>query len=181
MQQLELLWADLLWELNKAREWLSGRSKTLTGWSDMGVLIFWIILTIYLIVFGIFLPLHRKILRSLKKAEQDLVQLVDKIIYLLSKAQYQSNISKRDLGGDPCMALMKEIFRSGNFNYLDNIPRIKEDVAKVELLLQTQVGTEEERAQIAKLQKKMKKLIRWKKFFGRIITIFTLGIYKPFW
>jgi hypothetical protein len=33
------------------------------------------------------------------------------------------------------MAMMKEMFKSGHFEYLDNISVIKEDVEKVELLL----------------------------------------------
>jgi hypothetical protein len=121
----------------------------------------------------LFIPLHRKILKKLEIAKQELVKQIDKIIYLLTKTQYASKISKKELGGDPCMALMREMFKSGHFEYLDNIPIIKENVGKVELLLQKQVATPQQRNQVHHLQKKMKRLILRKKILGRICTIPT--------
>lgn len=127
------------------------------------------------------MPIHRNILKKLDTAKQELVKQIDEIIYLLAKYQYESHISKRELGGDPHMAMMKEMFKSGHFEYLDNIAIIKENVGKVELLLQKQVVEPQQREQVTTLQKKMKKLIFRKKFLGRICTIPTLGIYKAFW
>ncbi|MDR0649994.1 MAG: hypothetical protein LBG59_00885 [Candidatus Peribacteria bacterium] len=103
-----------------------------------------------------------------------LVQQIDEVIYLLTKAQYESHISKKDIGGDPCMAMMKEMFKSGHFEYLDNIALIKENVGKVELLLQKQVASPEQRKNITYLQKKMKKLIFQKNLIGTFCSIFTL-------
>jgi len=71
------------------------------------------------------------------------------------------------------MALMREMFKSGHFEYLDNIPIIKENVGKVELLLQQQVATPQQRNQVHRLQKKMKRLILRKKILGRTCTIPT--------
>jgi hypothetical protein len=79
------------------------------------------------------------------------------------------------------MAMMKEMFKSWHFEYLDNIAIIKENVGKVEILLQKQVVSPQQRDQVHTLQKKMKKLIFRKNLLGRICTIPTLGIYKAFW
>jgi hypothetical protein len=79
------------------------------------------------------------------------------------------------------MALMKEMFKSGHFEYLDNIAIIKENVGKVELLLQKQVATPAQRDTVYRLQKKLKRLIFRKNLLGRCCTLPTLGIYKLFW
>jgi len=108
------------------------------------------------------MPIHRKILKKLHIAKQELVKYIDEIIYLLAKYQHASKISKKELGGDPHMAMMTEMFKSGHFEYLDNISLIKENVEKVELLLQKQVVDEEQRTKVHSVQRKMKRLI-----FGR--------------
>jgi hypothetical protein len=94
--------------------------------------------------------------------------------------QYDSRISERDLGGDPHMAMMKEMFKSGHFEYLDNIPLIRENVEKVELLLGKQVVVPEQWEQIYKSKKRIKKLILRSNIFGYIVVIGTLGGYKLF-
>jgi len=152
-----------------------------TGANHIGsIIIFWILAFIILTLI-LFIPLHRKIIKKLEIAKQELVKNIDEIIYFLTKSQYESKISKKELGGDPCMALMREMFKSGHFEYLDNIAIIKENVGKVELLLQKQVATPQQRNQVHRLQKKMKRLIFRKKTLGRINTVSTLGIYKLFW
>ncbi|MDR3169730.1 MAG: hypothetical protein LBU27_08600 [Candidatus Peribacteria bacterium] len=113
-------------------------------------------------------------------AKKGLVQQIDEIIYSLAKTQYAAHISKKALGGDPHLAMMKEMFKSGNFEYLQNISLIKENVGKVELLLRRPVATPEQRAAVATSQKKMKKLIFRIAAIGSFITIFTLGLYRPF-
>ncbi|MDR2416394.1 MAG: hypothetical protein LBD75_07550 [Candidatus Peribacteria bacterium] len=79
------------------------------------------------------------------------------------------------------MAMMKEMFKSGHFEYLDNISVIKTNVEKVELLLRKQVVSPEQWNVVATFQKKMKKLIFRKNFVGSCCSIFTVGIYKLFW
>ena len=47
-----------------------------------------IIIFVWIVSFLIILPLHRLSLRKEKKAKQDLINSIDRLIYLLSKAQY---------------------------------------------------------------------------------------------
>jgi hypothetical protein len=70
-----------------------------------------ILVLVWLISFLIFLPLHRLSLKKEKKARQDLVNSVDRLIYLLSKAQYSLS-EQQALKYDPCFALMKTMFGS---------------------------------------------------------------------
>ena len=57
----------------------------------------------------IFLPLHRLSLKNVLKAEKNLTDSVDRVIYLLSKAQYSLS-EGQILKYDPCFALMKTMF-----------------------------------------------------------------------
>jgi hypothetical protein len=125
--------------------------------------------------------LHRKLLKKHNQTKKLLVKQIDEIIYLLARVQYVAPISKKELGGDPHMAMMKEMFKTGHFEYLDNIALIKENVGKVELLLQRQVARPDQREQVHLSQKKLKRLQILNKIFGYFCTIGTLGVYNLFW
>ena len=82
---------------------------------------------------------------------------------------------------DPCFALMKTMFGSGNFEYVDNIDTIKENVKKVEALLKKRVISDEERGKIDSQRNSLKFHLFWKKFFGYELNVVTCGIYNLFW
>jgi hypothetical protein len=132
---------------------------------------------IWAISFLIFLPLHRLSLKKKKKSEQDLVNSIDRVIYLLSKAQYSLS-EEEELKYDPCFALMKTMFGSGHFEYIDNLDTIKENVKKVELLLKQRVISDEEWKKIDSQKSSLKLHTFWSKFFGYELNIVTCGIYN---
>lgn len=101
-----------------------------------------ILILVWVVSFLIFLPLHRLSLRNVLKAKKNLVDSVDRVIYLLSKAQYSLS-EEQTLKYDPCFALIKTMFGSGHFEYIDNLDTIKENVQKVELLLKKKVIPDE--------------------------------------
>jgi len=128
----------------------------------------------------IFLPLHRLSLKKEKKAKQDLVNSVDRLIYLLSKAQYSLS-EQQALKFDPCFALMKTMFGTWHFEYIDNLDTIKENVKKVEILLKQRVISDEEWNKIDSQKRSLKFHTFWKKFFGYELNVVTCGIYNLFW
>ena len=128
----------------------------------------------------IFLPLHRLSLKRVLKAKKDLVNSVDRVIYLLSKAQYSLS-EEQTLKYDPCFALMKTMFGSGHFEYIDNLDTIKENVKKVEILLKQRVISDDEWNRIDKQKKSLKFHTFWKKLFGYELNLVTCGIYNLFW
>ena len=138
------------------------------------------LILIWVISFLVFLPLHRLSLKRVLKAKKDLVDSVDKVIYLLSKAQY-SLTEKQTLKYDPCFALMKTMFGSGRFEYIDNLNTIKENVRKVEILLKQRVISDAEWNKIHKQKISLKRHIFWSKFFGYELNFVTCGIYNLFW
>ena len=73
-------------------------------------------------------------LKNALKAKKDLIDSVDKVIYLLSKAQYSLS-EQQTLKYDPCFALIKTMFWSWHFEYVDNLDTIKENVKKLKLYL----------------------------------------------
>ena len=139
-----------------------------------------ILILIWIISFIIFLPLHRLSLNKVKKAKQNLVNSVDRLIYLLSKAQYSLS-EQQTLQYDPCFALMKTMFWTWHFEYVDNLDTIKENVKKVELLLKQRVISDEERNKIDKQRNSLKFHLFWRDFFGYELNVVTFGIYNLFW
>ena len=139
-----------------------------------------ILVIVWAISFLIFLPLHRLSLKNEKKAKQDLVNSVDRLIYLLSKAQYSLSESQA-LKFDPCFALMKTMFGTWHFEYIDNLDTIKENVKKVETLLKQRVISDEEWSKIDSQKSSLKFHTFWKKFLGYELNVVTLWIYNLFW
>jgi hypothetical protein len=177
---MQLFMEDVLRELNQALEWMNRLVVFLFGVSQFWANVIVIVFVVEILIFFLFIPLHRHLLTKLERVKQELVKQIDEIIYLLAKVQYDAHISRKEFGGDPHMAMMKEMFKSGHFEYLDNIPLIRENVEKVELLLKKQVVTAEQWDTVNGFQKKMKRLMFWKKSIGILCSICTLGIYKLF-
>lgn len=149
-----------------------------TNWTWTTV--FSIVILVWWISFLIFLPLHRLSLRNVLKAKKNLVDSVDRVIYLLSKAQY-SLTQQQTLKYDPCFALIKTMFWSGHFEYIDNLDAIKENVKKVEVLLKQRVISDQEWDKIDNQKNSLKFHTFWSKFFGYELNFVTCGIYNLFW
>ena len=126
------------------------------------------------------MPLHRRSLRKVLKAKQNLTDEVDEVIYLLSKAQYFLS-EKQTLQYDPCFALMKTMFESGHFEYIDNLDTIKENVKKVEVLLKQRIISDDQWNKIDKQKRNLKIATFWSKLFGYELNLATIGIYNLFW
>ena len=156
--------------------WIEFFFHTSGTWTTiLGVIVF-----IWIISFLIFLPLHRLSLKNVTKAKKGLVDSVDKVIYLLSKAQYSLS-EKQALQYDPCFALIKTMFWSWHFEYVDNLDTIKENVKKVETLLKQKVISDAEWSKIDNQKNSLKFHSFWKNIFGYELNVVTLWIYSLFW
>ena len=169
MERLANIWSTYT-------DWISFFFHSNETWT----MVWSILVLVWAVSFLIFLPLHRLSLKNEKKAKQDLVNSVDRLIYLLSKAQYSLS-EDQALKFDPCFALMKTMFESGHFEYIDNLDTIKENVKKVELLLKQRVISDDERNKIDKQRDSLKFHLFWRKLLGRELNIVTCGIYNLFW
>ena len=114
------------------------------------------------------------------KAKKNLVDSVDRVIYLLSRAQYSLS-EQQVLKYDPCFALIKTMFWSGHFEYIDNLDAIKENVKKVEVLLKQRVISDQEWNKIDSQKNSLKFHSFRNKFFGYELNLVTLWIYSLFW
>ena len=150
------------------------------GSSGIRTTIWSILVLVWVISFLVFLPLHRLSLKNVTKAKKGLIDSVDKVIYLLSKAQYSLS-EKQTLQYDPCFALIKTMFWSWHFEYVDNLDTIKENVKKVETLLKQKVISDAEWSKIDSQKSSLKFHDFWKNIFGYELNVVTLWIYSLFW
>lgn len=167
--------------------WLVNIWSTYTNWIEYffhsngtWTTIWSILVLIWAVSFLIFLPLHRLSLKNVLKSKKNLVDSVDRVIYLLSKAQYSLS-EQQTLKYDPCFALIKTMFWSGHFEYIDNLDAIKENVKKVEVLLKQRVISDQEWSKIDNQKNSLKFHNFWSKFFGYELNFVTCGIYSLFW
>lgn len=149
-----------------------------TKWTRSTVV--WIIVLVYIVSIIVILPLHRLTLRNVKKAKQNLTTSVDEVIYLLAKAQYSLS-EQQALKYDPCFALIRTMFWSGHFEYIDNLDTIKENVKKVEVLLKQRVISDEQRKKIDNQKSSLRLHTFWSKVFGYELNILSVWIYNWFW
>jgi hypothetical protein len=77
--------------------------------SGIWTIVWSILVLIRAVSFLIFLPLHRLSLMNVLRTKKKLTDSVDKVIYLLSKAQYSLS-ENQALKYDPCFALIKTMF-----------------------------------------------------------------------
>ena len=148
-----------------------------TNWTQTTV---WsILILIWLISFLIILPFHRLSIINTLKAKKNLIDSVDRVIYLLSKYQYSLS-EKQNLQYDPCFALIKTMFWSWHFEYADNLDTIKENVKKVEVLLKQRVISDQEWNKIYKQKRSLQFHKFWRNLLGYELNIVTIRIYNPF-
>ena len=167
--------------------WLVNIWSTYTNWiefffhsNETWTMVWGILILVWAVSFLVFLPLHRISLKNVLKAKKNLVDSVDRVIYFLSKAQYSLS-ENQALKYDPCFALIKTMFWSGHFEYVDNLDAIKENVKKVEVLLKQRVISDAEWSKIDKQRNSLKFHLYWRKFLGYELNAVTCGIYNLFW
>lgn len=99
------------------------------------------------------------------------------MIYLLAKAQHFKYLDLKALGGNPHIALMKDIFKKGEYNYLQSAFLILDNMHKVETLLGEKVVPQEKEVDFLKGIKRFCRISFFEALFKMFLIIGTLGIY----
>jgi len=157
--------------------WIINKMQYFLGTSELrSNIILWAII-IYLIIFLVIVPIHRKLKKKRLAKEQEIVKDVDEMIYLLAKAQHDMNIDIRKLWWNPNIALMKSIFTKWECDYIKSTFLILDNIHKVESLLGNKIISEEKESQLLKDSQKYNALKASENIFFWIIAIPTLGTY----
>jgi hypothetical protein len=160
--------------------WIISQIQYLTWlWEVWSNILFWAII-FYIILFSVFVPLHKHFRKKRIIKEQEIVKDVDEMIYLLAKAQHEMDIDIRKLWWNPNIALMKSIFTKGECDYIKSTFVILDNIHKVESLLWKKVIAIEKESLLIKDSQKYNALKYMEKIFLRIVSIPTLWIYYLF-
>ena len=141
--------------------------------------ILWAVI-VYLIVFFIIIPIHKRFRKARLKKEQEIVKDVDEMIYLLAKAQHEMNIDIRKLWWNPNIALMKSIFTKWECDYVKSTSLILDNIHKVEALLWSKIISEVKENSLIKDSQKHLALKASEGTFLMLASIPTFGIYYLF-
>ena len=135
---------------------------------------------VYLIIFCIIIPIHKRFKKARIKKEKEIVKDVDEMIYLLAKAQHEMNIDIRKLWWNPNIALMKSIFTKWGCDYVKSTYLILDNIHKVETLLWNKIIPTDKENLLIKDSQKHVALKASESTFLMIASIPTLGIYYLF-
>ena len=112
--------------------------------------------------------------------KQKLIYEYDNIFYLLSLSQYQQELDKKSLGGDPCIAAIKPILNMKTPTYISNRILIKSNIKKVEVLLWKQVISDDIWNKINKFHKKIKSISLINKIVKILLMLIFVAIIAVF-
>lgn len=176
MEQMMLYWEYFL----KGVAFLQSKFQQFTGLSSgVAHLIFWLIIG-YFLIFFLIIPLQISLKKRKIRLQQQLVEQVDEMIYLLARAQHLKQIDLKTLGGNPHIALMKSIFTKWNCDYLQSAFLILDNMHKVETLLGNKVVSPEKESIFLKGIRRYKRISFFEAFLRGIAVLATLGIYAVF-
>lgn len=144
-------------------------------WLEMAV---WIIILsfVVIVVLIILIFISKKISKIILRKKQKLIYEYDNIFYLLAKSQYQKEIDKKSIGGDPCIAAIKSILTLKNPSYIANKILIKENIKKVELLLWEQIIGDDVWKKINLFHKKIKSISLWSKIVKTFVILIVISL-----
>ncbi|MCX6822504.1 MAG: hypothetical protein NTX91_00715 [candidate division SR1 bacterium] len=140
---------------------------------ETALLVLWIILG-YIIFLLIFIPLHKSLLRVLKKKKEKLTREYDTLRYLVAKAQKQNTMTTEFRG-------IKVLFDTTHPDYFHHHAEIKSEIKSIESGLGATIVDDVTRVKIEKKLKNYDSLKLFVNIFGRIISAITILVYKLFW
>ncbi len=147
-------------------------------WVDIEISIYlwiWFLFICVLLVVLLLIRKHKN--KKIVANQKELIYNYDNIFYLLAKSQYEKELDKESIGGDPCIAAIKPILNCENPDYLSNRKVIKENIKKVEILLWDQIIGDDTWDREKVLYKQYQKNLLWKKIFNIFSWIIFLLIF----
>ena len=142
--------------------------------------ILFVIVIIYTIILIILVLLDKKFFQKYLKLTKEVIAKYDEFFYLLAKKQYKEEIDKQSVGWNPCIAAILPVLQSKDKSYLKHRSLIKSNIQKVEILLQDQIISDNEREAIDDRYRSLNRNKLFHKTISIFLTVFTLGVYKLF-
>ena len=135
-----------------------------------------IIILLYIVWLFFLIEIHSKLLKRENIIKQECSSQYDNIRYLLAKSQHDklSVINQNDI------QWIKIILNAKNKDYISHHDEIKNEIEKLEGLINQKIIDENQRNKINKLRKKIKNLKNSENILWRAISILTIFIYKIF-
>lgn len=144
-----------------------------TGLTPETALIVLLVIIWYIILLIILIPIHKALVRLLKKRKEKLTREYDTLRYLVAKAQKQSTATTES-------RWIKVLFDNAHPDYLRQHVEMKSEILNMETNLWAKIIDDVMRAEIEKKQKKYRKLKTIVNVYGRIVSVITVLVYKLF-
>lgn len=146
----------------------------MTGLTPESALIVLLIIVWYIILLLLLIPIHKSLVRLLRRKKEILTWEYDTLRYLVAKAQKQN-------WGDSKNKWITVLFDIAHPDYLHHHTEIKNEILNIESGLWGKIIDDTKRAEIEKKQKKYRNLDAVVNVYGRCVSVITLFVYRLFW
>lgn len=152
----------------------------ITDWSFAIAQTLVIIIMIYVVVLVLLILLDKKFFKKYFELTKKTIAKYDEFFYLLARKQYREEIDKESFWWNPCIEAILPVLQAEDKSYLKHRTLIKSNIQKVEILLQDQIISDQDREEIEDMYRSLNRNKLFHQSVSIFLTIFTLGIYKLF-
>ena len=145
----------------------------ITWLTPQAAMIVLLVIIWYIVLLIIVIPVHKTLLRLMKRKTERLTWEIDTLRYLVAKAQQKSEKTTENKG-------IKILFDLPKPDYFHHLVEIKQEIKSIEGGLWTSIVDDVARSRIEKMYGKRKSLNTFTNVYGRIVSAITIFVYKLF-
>lgn len=156
-----------------AGAWILHIFVSITWLTPQAAMIVLLVIIWYIVLLIIVIPVHKTLLRLMKKKTERLTWEIDTLRYLVAKAQQKSEKKTENKG-------IKILFDLPKPDYFHHLGEIKQEIVNIQTSLWTTIVDDVTRVRIEKMYGKRKSLNTFTNVYGRIVSAITIFVYKLF-
>lgn len=146
---------------------------SITWLTPQAAMIVLLVIIWYIVLLIIIIPVHKTLLRLMKRKTERLTWEIDTLRYLVAKTQQKSETATEN-------TWIKILFDFPKPDYFHHLAEIKQEIKNMESGLWATIVDDVTRVRIEKMYGKRKSLNAFTNVYGRCVSVITILVYKLF-
>lgn len=147
---------------------------SITWLTPQAAMIVLLVIVWYIVLLIIVIPVHKTLLRLMKRKTERLTWEIDTLRYLVAKTQQKSETTTEN-------KWIKILFDLPKPDYFHHLAEIKQEIMNIQTSLWTIIVDDITRVRIEKMYGKRKSLNAFTNIYWRCVSVITILVYKLFW
>ena len=156
-----------------AGAWILHIFVNITWLTPQAAMIVLLVIVWYIVLLLIVIPVHKTLLRLMKRKTERLTWEIDTLRYLVAKAQQKSETTTEN-------KWIKILFDLPKPDYFHHLAEIKQEIVNIQTSLWTIIVDDVTRFRIEKMYSKRKSLHTFTNIYWRCVSVITILVYKLF-